>query len=73
VDSRHRIPLQRTIVELTGFNTAASGTQQRSPDALCHTRDTAYFKDKDALRVKVVSPDSGPLGHGDATTVQVSR
>ncbi len=61
------------IFELPGFNTAASGTQQPSLDALRQASDTSYFKDKDALWVKVVSPDSGPLGLGGGTTIQVSR
>jgi cell migration-inducing and hyaluronan-binding protein len=61
------------ILQLTGFNTAASGTQQTSLDALRKASETSYFKDKDALWVKVVSPDSGPLGLGGGTTLQVSR
>ena len=61
------------IFQLPGFTTADSGTQQTSLDALRTASDTAYFKDTDALWVKVVSPDSGPLGIGGATTVQVSR
>jgi cell migration-inducing and hyaluronan-binding protein len=61
------------IFQLPGFNTAASGTQQSSLDALRTASDTSYFKDKDALWVKVVSPDSGPIGLGGGTTVQVSR
>ena len=61
------------IFQLPGFSTAASGTQQTSLDALRQASDTAYFKDNDALWVKVVSPDSGPLGLGGGTTVQVSR
>jgi cell migration-inducing and hyaluronan-binding protein len=61
------------IFELPGFNTAASATQQTSLDALRTASDTSYFKDKDALWVKVVSPDSGPLGLGGATALQVSR
>ena len=61
------------IFELPGFNTAASGTEQTSLDALRKASDTSYFKDKDALWVKVVSPDSGPLGLGGGTTLQVSR
>jgi cell migration-inducing and hyaluronan-binding protein len=52
------------IFQLPGFNTAASGTQQTSLDALRQASETSYFKDKDALWVKVVSPDSGPLGLG---------
>jgi cell migration-inducing and hyaluronan-binding protein len=61
------------IVQLPGFNTAASGTATDSLDALRKASDTSYFKDKDALWVKVVSPDSGPIGLGGGTTVQVSR
>jgi hypothetical protein len=61
------------IFDLPGFTTAASGTQQTSLDALRKASETSYFKDKDALWVKVVSPDSGPLGLGGGTTLQVSR
>ena len=61
------------IFQLPGFNTADSGTQQTSLDALRTASDTSYFKDKDALWVKLVSPDSGPLGLGGATALQVSR
>jgi cell migration-inducing and hyaluronan-binding protein len=61
------------IFQLPGFNTAAAGTQQSSLDALRQASDTSYFKDKDALWVKVVSPDSGPLGLGGGTTLTVSR
>jgi cell migration-inducing and hyaluronan-binding protein len=61
------------IFQLPGFNTAASGTPQSSLDALRKASDTSYFKDKDALWVKVVSPDSGELGLGGAALVQVSR
>ena len=61
------------IFELPGFTTAASGTPQDSLDALRKASDTSYFKDTNALWVKVVSPDSGPLGLGGATTIQVSR
>ena len=61
------------IFQLPGFNTAASGTQQTSLEALRQASDTSYFKDKDALWVKVVSPDSGPLGLGGRAALQVSR
>jgi len=61
------------ILQLPGFTTAASGTQQASLDALRAASETSYFKDTDALWVKVVSPDSGPIGLGGATTIQVSR
>jgi cell migration-inducing and hyaluronan-binding protein len=61
------------VLQLPGFNTADSGTPQASLDALRKASETSYFKDHDALWVKVVSPDSGPLGLGGATTVQVSR
>src|SRR5215813_5359908 len=52
------------IFELPGFTTAASGEPQDSLDALRKASDTSYYKGKDALWVKVISPDSGPLGLG---------
>ena len=62
------------IFELPGFTTAASGTQQNSLDALRKASDTSYFKDKDALWVKVVSSgDSGTGAPGGGTSLQVSR
>jgi len=61
------------IFQLPGFNTAASGTEVTSLDALRTASDTAYFKDKEALWVKVVSPDSGPIGLGGVTTLEVRR
>ena len=61
------------IFQLPGFNTADSGAQQASLDALRNASETSYFKAKDALWVKVVSPDSGELGLGGGTTLQVSR
>jgi len=61
------------IFQLPGFNTAAAGTPQTSLDALRKASDTSYYKDKDSLWVKVVSPDNGELGLGGATSVQVSR
>ena len=62
------------LFELPGFTTAASGTPRDSLDALRKASDTSYFKDKDALWVKVVS--NGDLGNGapgGGTSVQVSR
>jgi hypothetical protein len=61
------------IFQLPGFTTAESGTQQTSLDALRKASETSYFKDKDALWVKVFSPDSGELGLGGGTTLQVTR
>jgi len=66
------------IFELPGFTTAASGTAQDSLDALRKASDTSYYKDKDALWVKVVSNGDGargPIGGGPGggTSVQVSR
>ena len=62
------------IFELPGFTTAASGTPQDSLDALRKASDTSYYKDKDALWVKVVS-NGDSLGGGPAggNSVQVSR
>ena len=59
------------IFELPGFTTAASGAQQTSLDALRKASATSYFKDKDALWVKVVSTADG--GRGGGGSLQVSR
>ncbi len=64
------------IIELPGFTTAASGTPQDSLDALRKASDTSYYKDKDALWVKVVSAGGGAFLSGPgagSTSVQVSR
>jgi len=62
------------IFDLPGFTTAASGAPQDSLDALRKASDTSYFKDKDALWVKVVSTgDPGTGAPGAGTSVQVSR
>jgi cell migration-inducing and hyaluronan-binding protein len=62
------------IFELPGFKSAASGRQEKSLDALRKAGDTAYFKDKDALWVKVVNA-GGPAGGygGGGSSIQVSR
>jgi cell migration-inducing and hyaluronan-binding protein len=70
------------IFQLPGFTTAASGTPQESLDALRKANETSYFKDKNALWVKVISNGSGanpPYGGGlggpagAGNSVQVSR
>jgi hypothetical protein len=62
------------IFQLPGFTTAASGTAQNSLDALRTATDNSYFKDKDALWVKLVSPgDPGNGAPGGGTSLQVSR
>ncbi|MDR0780404.1 MAG: G8 domain-containing protein [Pseudomonadales bacterium] len=64
------------IFELPGFTTAASGTPQDSLDALRKASATSYYKDKDALWVKVVSSGAGARLSGPSaggTSVQVSR
>jgi cell migration-inducing and hyaluronan-binding protein len=61
------------IFQLPGFNSADSGTQQTSLDALRKASETSWFKDEDALWVKVISPDSGALGLGGGAALQVSR
>jgi cell migration-inducing and hyaluronan-binding protein len=62
------------IFELPGFTTAASGAAQNSLDALRKASGTSYFKDKDALWVKVVSNgDPGTGAPNTGTIVQVSR
>ena len=53
------------IFQLPGFTTAASGTEQSSLDALRKATTTSYFKDKDALWVKVVAAGAqGAAGGG---------
>jgi cell migration-inducing and hyaluronan-binding protein len=52
------------IFELPGFTNAASGKQQDSLDALRKASETSYFRDKDALWVKLVVTDAkfqGPV------------
>ena len=62
------------ILELPGFTTAASGTPQDSLDALRKASDTSYYKNKEALWVKLVSNgDSSGGGPAGGTTVLVSR
>ncbi|MEP6961025.1 MAG: hypothetical protein ABI995_03045, partial [Acidobacteriota bacterium] len=62
------------IFQLPGFSTAASGTAQPSLAALRSATDTSYFKDKDALWVKVVSPgDPGTGAPGGGASISVSR
>jgi cell migration-inducing and hyaluronan-binding protein len=71
------------IFQLPGFTKAASGTEQKSLDALRKASDTSWFKDNDALWVKVVAtpPAAGGRGGGfgaisgasAAGNIQVSR
>jgi cell migration-inducing and hyaluronan-binding protein len=44
------------IFELPGFASSSSGTKKDSLDALRKSSETSYFKDNDALWVKVVVP-----------------
>jgi len=43
------------IFELPGFTAAASGTEERSMDALRQANETSYFRDGDAVWVKLVA------------------
>ncbi len=64
------------IFDLPGFATAASGTSQDSLAALRKASTTSYYKDKDALWVKVVSTGEGARISGPGaggTSVEVSR
>jgi len=61
------------IFQMPGFSKAASGVQQATLAALRKASETSWFKAKDALWVKVVSPDDGELGLGGATNLQISR
>ena len=62
------------IFELPGFTTAATGTEQRSLNALRAANDTSYFQDEDALWVKVVtSGDRAPGASYGSGSIDVSR
>ena len=66
------------VFELPGFTTAASGTELKSLDALHAAGDTSYYRDKDALWVKLVSNGESARGisgrgPGRATNIEVSR
>jgi hypothetical protein len=62
------------ILKLPGLPPAATRSEQGSREALRKAGDTSYFKDKDALWVKVVSAgDPGNGAPGGGTSVQVSR
>jgi cell migration-inducing and hyaluronan-binding protein len=43
------------IFELPGFTNAASGTEKGSMDALRQANETSYFRDGNALWVKLVA------------------
>ena len=66
------------IFELPGFTAAASGTEQRSLDALRKANATSYYKGNGSLWVKLVSsgdilgsgPNAGPSG---GANLQASR
>jgi cell migration-inducing and hyaluronan-binding protein len=49
------------LFELPGFANAASGTEQDSMDALRRASETSYFRDENALWVKLVVPEDPPL------------
>jgi cell migration-inducing and hyaluronan-binding protein len=69
------------MFELPGFTNAASGKQQDSLEALRKAGETSYFRDKNALWVKLVVADADfkgpvlePVGQLVAqTTITVSR
>jgi cell migration-inducing and hyaluronan-binding protein len=66
------------IFELPGFAAAASGAELNSLAALRNASDTSYFKDENALWVKLVSNGESARGvsgrgPGNETSIQVSR
>ena len=66
------------MFQLPGFTKASAGTEQSSLDALRKATATSYFKDKDALWIKVVSTGdvmgSGPgKGPGPGDSLQATR
>ena len=83
ISGSYMAPGSWVIFELPGFTKAASGTEQKSLDALRKASDTSYFKDKNELWVKVVATPPAPGGRGGgfgavsgvsaAGNIQVSR
>ena len=64
------------MFELPGFANAASGTEQGSLDALREANETSYFRDGDALWVKLVvtEPPAMPVRPLDMqASITVSR
>jgi cell migration-inducing and hyaluronan-binding protein len=74
------------ILELPGFTTSAGGTEQGSLAALRDASETSYYRDDEALWVKLVVPDAGGAAGrggqggrgafgapGSGTSVSVSR
>jgi cell migration-inducing and hyaluronan-binding protein len=63
------------MLQLPGFTSAASGMEQASVDELRKANETSYYKDKDALWVKLVSDGSGAsvATPGSGTSIQVSK
>jgi hypothetical protein len=60
------------IFELPGFNSAASGTQTDSLDALRNAGATSYYKGNGSLWVKLVATATAGREDGGAS-LQVSR
>ena len=62
------------ILEIPGFTTAAAGTAVDSLDALRKTSANSYYKGKDAMWVKLVSPgDSGTGAPGGGSLGTAAR
>jgi cell migration-inducing and hyaluronan-binding protein len=65
------------MLELPGFTTAASGTEQSSLDALRKASETSYYKGNGELWVKLVSsgdvPGSFNAGPSGGASLQASR
>jgi hypothetical protein len=60
------------MLELPGF-TSSAGKQQDSMDALRKATETSYFKDKDAIWVKLVAGIDPGAPLATQTTISVSR
>jgi cell migration-inducing and hyaluronan-binding protein len=59
------------IFELPGFANAASGMEQGSMDALRKASETSYFRDENALWVKLVVPEDPVLPIRPTTQVSL--
>jgi cell migration-inducing and hyaluronan-binding protein len=65
------------VLKMPGFTAADAGAEQSSLDALREASETSYYKDDEALWVKLVaaneSDQGGPGGFGAPPSVTVSR
>ena len=61
------------LLEMPGFTTADTGTEQRSMAALRDASGMSYYNDGDTLWVKLVPTNDGAGGFGASPSITVSR